>query len=108
MGSEFNFDEIINRRGTDCAKWDLPGEDVLPMWVADMDFKAPPAVLEALSESVAHGIFGYPYLGGKVQEAVANWVLERQGWQVSPESVVLLPGVVTGFNLAANAFVRRG
>ncbi|MFN2144247.1 MAG: MalY/PatB family protein [Anaerolineales bacterium] len=105
---DFNFDEIINRRGTDCAKWDLPGEDVLPMWVADMDFKAPPAVLEALSEAVAHGVFGYPYYGARVQEAVANWVQERHGWQVSPESVVLLPGVVNGFNMAANAFACPG
>lgn len=105
---DFNFDEIIERRGTDCAKWDLPGEDVLPMWVADMDFRAPVEVQAALREAVEHGVFGYPYFDGCVQESVADWVQERHGWKVSPESVVLIPGVVTGFNLATNAFTRPG
>jgi cystathionine beta-lyase len=105
---DFNFGEIIERRGTDCAKWDLPGEDMLPMWVADMDFQAPSEVREALLKAVEHGVFGYPYYRNSVQEAVADWVKNRHGWQVSPESVVLLPGVVTGFNLTTNAFARRG
>ncbi|MBN2045559.1 MAG: pyridoxal phosphate-dependent aminotransferase [Anaerolineales bacterium] len=108
MSNKFNFDELINRRDTDCAKWDLPEPDMLPMWVADMDFRSPAEVQEALLEAVRHGVFGYPHFGDCVQEAVADWVLARHGWRISPESVVLLPGVVTGFNLAANAFARPG
>lgn len=104
----YDFDKVIQRRGTHSVKWDLPEADVLPMWVADMDFQAPPEVQVALAKAVEHGIYGYPYFGNSVQEAVAEWLHTRHNWQVSPESVVLLPGVVTGFNMAANAFAQPG
>ncbi len=105
---EYDFDKVIERRGTGSAKWDLPESDVLPLWVADMDFKAPPAVQTALSMAVEHGVFGYPYFGSRLQETVAEWLHTRHNWQVSPESVVLLPGVVTSFNMAASAFTQPG
>jgi cystathionine beta-lyase len=108
MDTNINFDEIIERRDTDCAKWDQTEPDVLALWVADMDFRAPAEVQAALMEAVQHGVFGYPYYGSCVQEAAAEWLLSRHGWEVSPESVVLLPGVVTGFNLAANAVTVPG
>lgn len=108
MHIQYNFDTVYPRRNSNCAKWDKPGDDTLPLWVADMDFTSPPEVIEALEKAVQHGIFGYPYYGEEIQEVVAEWVLERHGWQIKPESVVLIPGVVTGFNLAANAITQPG
>jgi cystathionine beta-lyase len=108
MSQEFDFDTPIHRRGTHSSKWDKVPGDVLPMWVADMDFAAPPVVRQALAEVVARGVFGYPYFGHEVEEAVEDWLAKRHGWQISPESIVLLPGVVAGFNLAASAFCRPG
>jgi cystathionine beta-lyase len=108
MHTQYDFDTVHPRRNSDCSKWDKTGPGVLPLWVADMDFRSPPEVIEALEEAVRHGIFGYPYFGSQVQEAVANWVAERHGWQIDPASVVLVPGVVTGFNLATNAVARAG
>jgi len=108
MKTQFDFDIIRPRRNSQCSKWDMANPNVLPLWVADMDFPCPPAVTEALEKAVRHGIFGYAYFGTQVQEAVADWVLSRHGWQVDPHSVVLVPGVVTGFNLAANTVADTG
>lgn len=108
MTTHYNFDILHERRGTDCSKWDTTGSDILPLWVADMDFCSPPEVVEALQAAVQSGIFGYPYFGTQVEEAVADWLHARHGWEVHPESVVLVPGVVTGFNLATNAVAQAG
>ena len=108
MTELYNFDILHERRGTDCSKWDTTVSDVLPLWVADMDFCSPPEVVEALQATVQSGIFGYPYFGNQVQEAIADWIHDRHGWEVNPESVVPIPGVVTGFNLAANAVAQPG
>lgn len=104
----YDFDTIHQRRGTDCSKWDETKPDVLPLWVADMDFTSPPEVTSALEEAVRHGIFGYPFYGSQSQEIVANWVASRHGWQIDPASVILLPGVVTGFNIAARSVCQSG
>lgn len=104
----FNFDQPIERRGTNSVKWDMLKEDILPMWVADMDFQAPPVVINTLRKIVDHGVFGYPCDSKKEQQAVANWMFDQHGWQISPDDVVMLPGVVTGFNLAAHAFTLPG
>jgi len=108
MTSHYDFDQNHPRRNTNCAKWDLVEPEVLPLWVADMDFLPPPEVNEALQEAVEHGIFGYSYFGTQVQEAVAGWLARRHGWQVPAEWVVLVPGVVTGFNFAAYAVAQPG
>ena len=108
MTPKYDFDHVHTRRGTNCVKWDLTPEDALPLWVADMDFHSPPEVRDALAAVVEHNIFGYPYFGTSGQEAVAEWVAERHGWEVSPESVMLLPAVVAGFNMAATAFASPG
>lgn len=108
MQTEFNFDTVQPRRNSDCQKWDYIKPDVLPLWVADMDFASPPAVSAALEEAVRHGIFGYPYFGTQAQETVADWLTARHGWQLDPASVVPVPGVVTGFNLATNTVAQRG
>ena len=104
----FNFDELPNRRATESAKWRATAEDVLPMWVADMDFRSPPAVMAALHTRVDHGVFGYPMPPEEIKESVVDWLSRRHGWEVDPEALVLIPGVVTGFNLAAHAVTRPG
>ena len=109
----YNFDELIDRRGTDCYKWRTCDEDVIPMGIADMDFVSPQPVMRALQERVAHGVFGYPEsLLGKPDEAlpVRMVIVERlqrlYSWQVKPEEIVFIPGVVTGFNLACHALAQ--
>jgi cystathionine beta-lyase len=108
MQTPYNFDIVHERRGSHCSKWDKPHPEVLPLWVADMDFSSPPEVIAELEMAVQSGIFGYPYFGTEVQETVADWLAARHGWQIDPASVVLVPGVVTGFNLAANAVTQNG
>lgn len=104
----FNFDTPIDRRASESAKWNKYPPDVLPMWVADMDFRAPPAVLEALQHRLEHGVFGYPQESEDAREAVAHWMARRHNWQVDPADVILLPGVVPAFNVAARALAKPG
>jgi len=102
------FDRSNNRRDSDSVKWNRYPPDVLPLWVADMDFLSPRSVLEALDARIKHGIFGYAESHQEACIAVCHWLLERYQWPVSPDQVVLLPGVVPGFNLAAQAFAEPG
>ncbi len=104
----FDFNTLPNRRATESVKWKAFGEDVLPMWVADMDFTSPPEVIETLQARVAHGVFGYPMAPDGIKEAVVSWLAGRHGWQVSPDDLVFVPGVVSGFNLAAHAVTQPG
>lgn len=97
-----DFDNCPDRRNTECIKWNAYDEDVLPMWVADMDFVSPPAVIDALQDRVAHGVFGYPRIPDELRQLVVDWVAGRFGWQIQPEWILFLPGVVTGFNLACH------
>jgi cystathionine beta-lyase len=103
-----NFDRFIDRRGTECAKWRRYGDEVLPLWVADMDFASPEPVIRALRERVEHGIFGYPTEPPELRGVIIERLNRRYGWQVSPESLVFVPGVVTGFNLACQALGNPG
>ncbi len=102
------FDSVIERRGTDSAKWASYGQDVLAMWVADMDFAAPPAVIEALQSRVAHGVFGYGVEPPTLREVIVARLAARYGWRVAPEDLVFMPGVVVGFNLAGQAVAQPG
>ncbi|MTI94438.1 MAG: pyridoxal phosphate-dependent aminotransferase [Firmicutes bacterium] len=107
------FDTVINRRGTCCAKWDLHAEkgipeDALPLWVADMDFPAPEAVTEALIERAKHGIFGYSVPSSEFHASVVNWMLDRHNWQIEPEWIVSAPGVVPALNFAIQAYTKEG
>jgi len=102
------FDQIINRQHTDNIKWDLYGPDVLPMWVADMDFAAPPAVREALRAKVEHGVFGYQFPTSDWFGFVCERLERLYGWRTTPEMVVAVPGIVAGFNAAARAFCEPG
>lgn len=94
------FDQPIDRLDSDSNKWCRYEPDVLPLWVADMDFRVPPAVIRALHERVEHGIFGYAKDPAELREAITNRLAERYAWKVSPKALVFLPGVITGFNLA--------
>lgn len=109
---EFHFDTPIDRRrppNDDSMKWGrYAGRDVLPMWVADMDFTAPPAVLEALDARVAHGVFGYPHVTAGVREAVLLHLARDLRWVVDPDWLVWLPGLVTGLNVACRSVGEAG
>jgi cystathionine beta-lyase len=110
----YDFDSLPDRRKTDSIKWDYYPEDVLPLWVADMDFVSPEPVLRALHERVAHGVFGYP--GNIAQrdgqpsglaEIVIQRLAERYGWQVQADELVFIPGVVAGFHMACHALAAH-
>ncbi|MFO7607593.1 MAG: PatB family C-S lyase [Candidatus Krumholzibacteriia bacterium] len=106
---DFDFDTPVDRRGSDSIKWGrYAGRDVLPLWVADADFRSPPAVLEALQRRAAHGVFGYgapsaPLVAATVETCAREW-----GWAVEPGWLVWLPGLVTGLNVACRAVGGSG
>jgi len=105
----FNFDTPPERRGTDSQKWQkYAGRDILPLWVADMDFAAPPAVVQALQERVAHGIFGYARPIPSQVESVIEMLATRHGWTIDPDWIVWLPGLVVGLNVTALAAAGPG
>lgn len=105
--SLFDFDHVPERRGTDSQKWQKYADrDVLPLWVADMDFKSPPAVIDALHARVEHGIFGYARPVKSTVEAVVNALEQRYGWRIDPAWIVWLPGLVVGLNVTAQAFAQ--
>ncbi|MFY9923058.1 MAG: PatB family C-S lyase [Opitutaceae bacterium] len=105
----FNFDTPPDRRGTDSQKWQkYAGRDVLPMWVADMDFEVAPAIVEALRARVGHGVFGYARPVSSTLDAIVESFSARYRWQVDPSWIVWLPGIVCGLNVAARAFAGDG
>ena len=110
--SKFDFDKPINRLNgnfQDSTKWNrYRGQDVIPLWVADMDFTAPPPVLEALHRRIDHGLFGYARPTRATTEAVLGYLATRHGWSVDPDWLVWLPGLVVGLNIAAQAFAAAG
>lgn len=100
----FDFDTVIDRRGGDSAKWNkYAGRDVIPLWVADMDFAAPPAVLDALRRRVDQGVFGYGEAWPSVGDAVVEHLAREYQWTIERQWLVWLPGLVTGLNVACRA-----
>jgi len=109
MSAEFDFDHPPDRRGTDSRKWArYAGRDVLPLWVADMDFASPPCVIEALHARVDHGVFGYGDPPASLSEAVIGALADDFQWEVRPEWLVWLPGLVPGLNAACRAVGAGG
>ncbi|HPK50632.1 MAG TPA: PatB family C-S lyase [Opitutaceae bacterium] len=107
--SDFNFDTAPSRVGTDSQKWQkYAGRDILPLWVADMDFVSAPAIVEAIQQRAAHGIFGYARPVASTTEAVVDYCARRYGWQIDPSWLVWLPGLVVGLNVTAQAFAEPG
>ncbi|GAB6280951.1 MAG: cystathionine beta-lyase PatB [Thermovirga sp.] len=111
----YDFENVVNRRGTDSLKWDgmderfgpVP-EDSLPMWVADMDFLSPPCVIEAILERAKQGVFGYVQAPVSIFEAVAEWMRAIHGWYVDPGAVTFCPGVMPAVGVAIRAFSKPG
>ena len=98
----FDFDTPIDRTGTWASRWErYAGRDVIPLWVADTDFRAPPAVLDAFSARVAHGVFGYSAPPDALRQAIVERMQRLYGWTIEPTWIVFLPGVVPGLHLAA-------
>lgn len=108
-GELFDFDTPIDRRGTASEKWDrYAGRDILPLWVADMDFRSPPAVIDALHQRVEQGVFGYTAPPTELVETVLAMLQREYGWPVSEEWLVWLPGLVCGLNVACRAVGESG
>ena len=104
----FDFDRIIDRRGTNSIKWKQYPENILPLWVADMDFAAPAPILSALRARVEHGILGYEFPTIELLETVAARLQQLYHWQVTADMVVATPGVIAGFNAAARTVCAEG
>jgi len=104
----FQFDTIFDRRSTESVKWNLFPADVLPLWVADMDFAAPPAVTEALLRRVEHPVYGYATPQKSLTAAIQAHLQRLYDWQVDTEHFLFLPGVVISFNLATQALAQPG
>lgn len=110
---EYNFDEIVDREHTVSLKYDLRAEifrnpDVIPMWVADMDFRTPDFIMNALRERLDHEILGYTYMPASFNQAVVKWLLRHYRWKVDPSWICFSPGVVPALNLLVMAFTEPG
>lgn len=106
---KYDFDTIIPRRGTNSYKWDTPEEEnVLPMWVADMDFRTAPAIIDALQKRVAHGIFGYTKVPEAYYDAVVRWFDDRHRWQVDSRWIIYTSGVVPALSAIIKALAMPG
>jgi cystathionine beta-lyase len=103
-----DFDRIIDRRNSESMKWNIFDEDVLPMWIADMDFQSPEPVIKALHRRIDHGVFGYGMPLDGLQEAIAAHLASRQNWVVQPSELEFICGVVTGFNHAIYSLTEPG
>ena len=109
VGMSFDFDKVFDRRHTGSLKWNkYKGRDVIPMWVADMDYKSPTPVLEALHKRVDHGIFGYTAPPDELVQVVVTRMWEMYQWKIEPSWIVWLPGVVPALHLACRAFGDDG
>lgn len=104
-----NFDELIDRRGTGCVKWDeSPSPDVIPLWVADMDFRAAPAILDVVKKRAEHGVFGYTVVGDEYYEAIISWFQRRHDWTIHREEILYTTGVVPAMSVAIKALTMPG
>lgn len=105
----YDFDKIINRRGSNCCKWDEPQEEgVIPLWIADMDFEAAPAIIEALRRRVDHGIFGYERVPESYYQAVIDWFSRRHQWTIERDWILYTIGVVPGISCVLKALTLPG
>jgi len=105
----FDFDTPPSRLGTDSQKWQkYEGRDILPLWVADMDFRSSPAIVAALRERVEHGVFGYARPTRSTVQAVVDALARNYGWTIDPSWIVWLPGLVCGLNVTSQAFAQPG
>lgn len=104
----YDFDTVVDRRGGDSIKWNLYGDGLLPMWVADGDFKSPQPVIDALVARSQHGVFGYAGAPAELANLLVKRMKELYDWTITTDDLVYVPGVVTGFNIAARAVATPG
>ena len=106
---KYNFDEIIDRRGTSCNKWEynVP-EDVVPMWVADMDFAAAPEIREAMQKRLDHPVYGYTHHSKELKDAIVSWVGRRYHWNIQSEWLGFSPGVVPALVMSLLSLTTPG
>lgn len=102
----FDFDQLFDRHHTGSTKWSRYPADVLPMWVADMDFAAPPVIVEALQQRLLHPLLGYSVAQDNLREAIVADLWNKYSWPVKPQELIFLPGVESGFNMALKALVQ--
>ena len=106
---KYDFDELVERRNTGCVKWDeCPNDEVIPLWVADMDFKAAPAIQEAIRKRAEHGVFGYTYVDDSYYDAVISWFQRRHDWTIRRQEILYTIGVVPAMSVAIKALTMPG
>ena len=110
---QYNFDELIERRGTGCVKYDelkqvFGNENLIPLWVADMDFRTPDFIVEALKKRCEHEIFGYPFSTDEYYQCILEWVQYKHNWRIQREWVTYIPGIVKGIAFALQCFTQPG
>lgn len=104
----YNFDEIIERKGTGCVKYDKTPKGLIPLWVADMDFATPDFVMEAIRRRLDCPVLGYPFIPKDYFPTIARWVKNLHGWDVDPEWMCYVPGIVKGIGLVESSFLKPG
>ena len=110
---KYNFDEIVPRKHTNCLKYDnvmeiFGTEDILPMWIADMDFEVCPAISQAIEKRAEHHIYGYSQAPDSYWESIIGWIKRRHNWDVTREEITYVNGVVRGYAYALNFFTKPG
>jgi len=108
MEKRSDFDTLYSRRGYDSIKWNRYPDNVLPLWVADMDFPTPEPIIQAIRGRLDHPFFGYGACAPEVIENICSWLDKRHSWHVNPEHVLLMPGVVAGFNWTVHSLLNTG
>lgn len=104
----YDFDEIIERKGTGCVKWDKTPKGLIPLWVADMDFKTPDFIIEAIEKRLECPVLGYPFIPKDYFPTIARWVKKLHGWDVKPEWMCYVPGIVKGIGLVECGLFPKG
>lgn len=110
---EYNFDKIVNRKGSNCIKWDqlkqtYGDDDLIPLWIADMDYEVAPEIVEAIKQRIEHQIYGYTFIPDSYYNAAINWFQKRFQWTVKKEWFEFAPGVVPGINIIIGAYTKPG
>ncbi|HZK33070.1 MAG TPA: cystathionine beta-lyase, partial [Tissierellaceae bacterium] len=109
---KYNFDQILNRKDSNSIKWNIPrmeygDEDILPMWVADMDFKVADEILNALKGPIDHGVIGYELMPDSFYKSIIDWLYKKYNWKIEKEWISYIPGVVPGISVATNEFTEE-
>ena len=110
---KYNFDEIIQRKHTDCLKYDnlkemFGTEEVLPMWIADMDFRTPDFIVDAIRNRLSHELLGYSYICKRWRPAIQSWVSRRYGWEIQTDEIGFVGGIVPAISFALQCFTKAG